>query len=56
MPTHEEDAERWRALAEEAWAAANEVTDPEARRVLVFIATAYERLAERGKKRKGDGN
>ncbi len=54
MPTREDDTARWRALAEEAWAAANEMTDPEARRVLKFIAAAYERLAERDKKPKGN--
>jgi hypothetical protein len=39
------DVERLRVLAEEAREAAARATDPDAKRVLLFIAAAYERLA-----------
>jgi hypothetical protein len=51
MPTPRDDEQRWRALASEAHAAAQEVTDHEAKRALLFIAAAYERLARRAEKR-----
>ena len=44
MPT---GAERWRMLAVETFAAAQAMADPEAKQVLLLIAEAYERLAER---------
>jgi hypothetical protein len=46
------DAERWLALASEARDTALEMTDPEAKRALLFIAAAYERLAHGAQKRK----
>jgi hypothetical protein len=46
------DADRWLTLAAEATAAAQEVSDPEARRVLLFIADTYKRLAQRSLARK----
>jgi hypothetical protein len=56
MPDEKEDnAARWRRLADETWTAANETTDSEARRMLVFIASAYGRLARNVKKRKSEG-
>ena len=54
MPTPTDDAERWRALASEARNTAQEMTDPEAKRALLFIALAYERLA-RGAQKRDDG-
>jgi hypothetical protein len=48
MPPEAPDpAARWRVLAEDARAAAEEMTDPQARLILLTIARAYERLAER---------
>jgi hypothetical protein len=44
MPT---GAERWRTLAVETFAAAQAMADPESKQVLLLIAEAYERLAER---------
>ena len=38
-------AAKWRQLAAEAFAAATEMTDPEARAVMLDIAERYERLA-----------
>lgn len=52
MPTESDYAERWRTLPIEAVAAAHEVTDPEARRALLFIAESYKRLAEHAQTRK----
>jgi hypothetical protein len=45
VPAHRDDDERWRALAAEARTAATQLTDPEAKRTLLFIAAAYDRLA-----------
>jgi hypothetical protein len=48
MPPEVSDpAARWRVLAQDARAAAEEMTDPQARLILLTIARAYERLAER---------
>jgi hypothetical protein len=48
MPPEASDpAARWRVLAEDAHAAAEEMSDPQARLILLTIARAYERLAER---------
>ena len=52
MPKITDDAERWRVLASEAHSIALEMTDPEAKRALLFIAAAYERLASGAQKRK----
>jgi len=51
MPTPADDAERWRALASEARNTAIQMTDAEAKRALLFIAAAYERLARGAQKR-----
>ena len=51
MPKTADDAERWRALASEARNTALEMNDPEAKRALLFIAAAYERLARGAQKR-----
>jgi hypothetical protein len=47
-----DDTERWRIRAIEARNTAAEMTDPEAKRALLFIAAAYERLARGAQKRK----
>ena len=52
MPSNVDVAERWRTLAAEARAAANEMTDPESKRALLNIAEGYERLARRAEARK----
>ena len=54
MPSAMDDAKRWRTLAEEARAAANQMADPAARRILLNIADGYERLARRAEVRKKD--
>jgi hypothetical protein len=46
-PEASDSAVRWRVLAQDARAAAEEMTDPQARLILLTIARAYERLAER---------
>ena len=56
MPTTTDDADRWRALASEARSAAHEMTNPEAKRALHFIALAYERLSRNAQKRKDQAN
>ena len=49
MPRSTDDAERWRALASEARNIALEMTDPEAKRALLFIAAPRrEALVGRG--------
>ena len=47
MPADFDDAERWRILAEEAITSARGITEPDSRRLMLFIADAYMRLAER---------
>ena len=44
-------AARWRALALEARTTAEQITDPEARVLILSIAQAYERLARRAEER-----
>ena len=56
MPADMNDAERWRTLAAEALAIAEMMTDPEARRVMLFIAEGYRLLAERAEARKDQKN
>jgi hypothetical protein len=46
-----DDAERWRKLAAETVAVAEEMTDPDAKRVMLFIAEGYKRLAEQAEAR-----
>ena len=54
MPSDVDVAGRWRTLAAEARAAADKMTDPEAKRTLLNIAGGYERLARRAEARKKD--
>jgi len=51
MPKESDYAERWRTLAIEAVTVAHEMSDPESKRALLFIAEAYNRLAERAQAR-----
>jgi hypothetical protein len=46
------DTERWLTLAEEAIAVARELSESESRRLMLFIANAYKRLAARAQERK----
>jgi hypothetical protein len=46
MPADVADGEHWRRLAAEAFAEAEAMTDPDARRIMLFIAEGYRRLAE----------
>jgi hypothetical protein len=53
MPPEEADpALRWRALADEARTIADQMTDQQAKLVLLTIARGYDRLAERAAVRK----
>ena len=45
------DAEHWRKLEAEARTIARAMTDPEPRRVMLFIAEGYKLLAERAELR-----
>ena len=47
----ENDVDRWRAAAAEALTAAMNMADPASRRLLLQIATAYERLAAHSARR-----
>ena len=43
----EEDAARWRKLEIEARTLASKMTDPEPKRIMLFIAEGYKLLRER---------
>jgi hypothetical protein len=45
------DPKHWRGRAEEARAVADELIDPEARRMMLRIADDYEELASRAEER-----
>jgi vacuolar-type H+-ATPase catalytic subunit A/Vma1 len=49
-------AKRWRKLAAEARARAEEMADPQAKRIMSSIAEGYERLAKRADDRKTPKN
>ena len=49
-------AARWRALAAEARATAERLSDAEAQSIVKSIAEGYERLAQRAEARKGQEN
>jgi hypothetical protein len=52
MSSDADHAERWRTLATEARAAAEQLADPEAKRILLHIAEGYELLGRRARARK----
>jgi hypothetical protein len=53
MPSEAPDAvARWRGLAEEARTVADQMTDREAKVILLTIAQGYEHLAQRAEARK----
>ena len=54
MPADADVAERWRTLAAEARATAEELRDLEAKRLMLSIADGYEVLARRADTRKKD--
>ena len=57
VPSDTEDAaDRWRALASEARARAAEMSDPEAKQIMLSIAEGYERLARRAEAGKNPKN
>jgi hypothetical protein len=47
MAPNQDKGDRWRERAEEVRSIADQLTDPEARRVMLEIAAGYERLARR---------
>jgi hypothetical protein len=47
-------AKYWRARAQEALALAEQMRDPEARRIMMEIAAGYERLAARAHARNAE--
>jgi hypothetical protein len=51
MPPDQDNPSRWWALAAEARAVAGEMTDPQARQIMLRIAEGYERLARRAEAR-----
>ena len=51
MPPDRDNPSRWWALAAEARAVASEMTDPQARQIMLKIAEGYERLARRAEAR-----
>lgn len=52
MPADLDDADHWWARAAEAREVAQGMTDPEAKRVMLFIAEGYKRLALHAEARK----
>lgn len=46
MPENEPDLDLWRDRAEEARTQAEQMTDPETRRMMLGMAEAYERMIE----------
>jgi len=51
-PDSERDAQFWRRLETEARTIAASMTDPEPRRIMLFIAEGYKLLADRSELRK----
>jgi len=54
IDSSDDPVHRWRALADDARVAAEQATDPDARRSLLAIAEGYERLAKRAEERAKD--
>lgn len=51
MPNRTDDARQWRARAEEARDLAQQLSDPESKRVMLGIAVSYVILAQRAEER-----
>ena len=51
-----DDPEHWRERAEEARYVAEQISDPEAREIMLRIAVDYERLAEHAQRRATRGD
>ncbi len=49
-----DNAKHWRDRADEARVHAEQLTDPEAKRMMLGIAESYERLAHRAERRRLD--
>jgi hypothetical protein len=47
-----DDAKHWRERADEARVHAKQLTDPEAKRMMLGIAESYERFAQRAEQRR----
>jgi hypothetical protein len=56
VPSSVDIAEHWRKLAIEARAAADELTDPDAKQIMLSIAEGYELLTRRAEARKEKPN
>jgi hypothetical protein len=56
VPNAKDTAADWRKLAMEARAVASELTDPDAKRIMLSNAEGYERLARRAEARNKDSN
>ena len=52
MPSNIDNAERWRKLAEEARAVADQMTDLDTKQIMLSIAEGYEHLTRQGEARK----
>ena len=55
MPPEIDAEERWRALAAETRNLAETMADSQSRMIMLSIASAYDRLAERARARKNRG-
>ena len=51
MPTGDKVSDRWQSLADDARSVANEMTDEDAKAVMLGIADKYALLAERARAR-----
>ena len=56
VPSSIDIAEHWRKLAREARAVAVELTDPDAKLIMINIAEGYELLARRAEAREKNSN
>jgi hypothetical protein len=52
MPPETDRPAQWRALGAEALAVAKQLTDPDARQIMLEIAEKYREMAERAEKRR----
>ena len=50
-----DNPERWRKCAEEARTIADGMRDPESKRMMLDVATSYEKLADRAEARSAGG-